>query len=163
MVVPWPRQGPTGQASLLPSLLSLLLQVQPIGCQASGLCTEALGSLCVRCPRPRDARSQLAVSALPQLPSRDTIPLLDAHMGQLLDPSDAQTQCEPYTSACGSAEAGCAVRHDSPGGNCPSPRFGGRAQSLSVFAVVSVGPDDGSRFHSTLVAGPSTAGLKVLR
>ena len=163
MVVPWPRQGPTGQASLLPSLLSLLLQVQPIGCQASGLCTEALGSLCVRCPRPRDARSQLAVSALPQLPSRDTIPLLDAHMGQLLDPSDAQTQCEPYTSACGSAEAGCAVRHDSPGGNCPSPRFGGRAQSLSVFAAVSVGPDDGSRFHSTLVAGPSTRELRLVQ
>jgi hypothetical protein len=151
-----------------PAMLLLLLYVHVrlplIGGQVESSCTEARGSLCLRCPRPRDARSLEAVSALPHLAVADDVPLLDAHMGQLRDPSDPQMlpgipQCEPYTSQCTRQEAACAVLHY--GDECPAPRFGGRAQQLSVLAAVSVAADGDGRFHSTLVSGPGTPALRL--
>ena len=153
--------------SLSAAQLALLLAaLSPVSlAQFESTCSEAVGSVCLRCPRPLTARSAQAAAALPfTVDGGGSVPLLDAHMGQLRDPSDPQqqpgiAQCEPYTSQCTLTEAACSILHY--GATCTAPRFTGRGQSLSVLAAVSVAADGDGRFRSTLIAGPGTPALRL--
>ena len=155
-----------GRSAALLALALLALQAPRAGGQ-DGSCTEARGSLCLRCPGPSSAREAAAASALPFLQEFGATPLLDAHMGRLRDPSDprqvatAFPTCDPYTTQCSLEGAGCAVLHYGDG--CSAPRFAGRNQALSILAAVSIAAEGEEHFHSTLLAGPAAPALRLVQ
>jgi hypothetical protein len=162
-----PRGPSLGHLRLVLQLLASALWLsKPRGAGANGApCTEADDALCIRCPTPASARHALARSALPALSGLGItgVPLLDAHLGHPIDPSDPAQQlpvarCSPYTAQCGRAEASCAVQHLAASAQdvCPAPRFAGRAQPITVVAAVSIAAADDDRLQSTVVTGPAT-------